>query len=135
MSEADYVAKFERRKLLKETVQTYWEDEPQRTSVYSLLFNQTDGLGSKGPLDSSLKKHTTLLNKLKSSLLVGPSATFIKEIDGLTLSKYLEEIVGAVVEGATRGKGEPDVAVDVSLCVRFSPLANCTRSLFISTPD
>jgi regulator of nonsense transcripts 2 len=47
-------------------------------------------------------------------LLVGPAATFIKEIDGLTLSKYLEEIVGAVVEGATRGKGEPDVAVDVS---------------------
>jgi regulator of nonsense transcripts 2 len=60
-----------------------------------------------------LKKHTTLLNRLKSSLLVGPADALIKEIDGLTLSKYLEEIVGAVVEGASKGKGDPEVAVDV----------------------
>lgn len=32
----------------------------------------------------------------------------------MTLSKYLEEIVGAVVEGASKGKGDPEVAVDVS---------------------
>lgn len=70
-------------------------------------------LGPPGALDSSLKKHTTLLNRLKSSLLVGPADALIKEIDGLTLSKYLEEIVGAVVEGASKGKGDPEVAVDV----------------------
>ena len=61
-----------------------------------------------------MKKHTTLLNRLKSSLLIGPAETLIKEIDGLTLTKYLEEIVAAVVEGASRGKGDPDVAVEVS---------------------
>lgn len=70
-------------------------------------------LGPPGALDSSLKKHTTLLNRLKSSLLVGPADALIKEIDGLTLSKYLEEIVGAVVEGASKGKGDPEFAVDV----------------------
>lgn len=30
------------------------------------------------------------------------------------LTKYLEEIVAAVVDGASRGRGDPEVAVDVS---------------------
>lgn len=66
-----------------------------------------------GALDSSLKKHTTLLNRLKSTILIGPADTLIKEIDGLTLTKYLEEIVGAVVEGVSKGRGDPDAAVEV----------------------
>lgn len=69
--------------------------------------------GPPGSLDSSLKKHTTLINKLKSSLLIGPADALIKDIDGLTLTKYLDEIVAAVVEGAAK-KGDPEVAVDVS---------------------
>lgn len=78
--------------------------------------------GPKGPLDSSLKKHTTLLNRLKSALLVGPADTIIKEIDGLVLTKYLEEIVAAVIEGASRGRGDPEVAVDVSTYMEFRSL-------------
>jgi regulator of nonsense transcripts 2 len=70
--------------------------------------------GPPGTLDASLKKHTTLLNKLKTNVLIGPSDSLIKEIDGLTLTKYLEEIVAAVVEGASKGKGDSEVAVDVS---------------------
>ena len=70
--------------------------------------------GPPGSLDASLKKHTTLLNKLRTSTLVGPSEALIKEIDGLTFTKYLEEIVAAVVEGASRGKGDAEVAVDAS---------------------
>ncbi|WVQ93013.1 hypothetical protein IAU59_000076 [Kwoniella sp. CBS 9459] len=105
---AEYVAKFPRRKALSETVEKYWLDEARRPS---------------GQLDASLKKHTTLLNKLKSSLLVGPAETFIKEIDGLTLTKYLEEIVAAVVEGSAKGKGDSEVAVDiiVHLHARLTP--------------
>lgn len=30
------------------------------------------------------------------------------------LTKYLDEIVAAVIEGASRGRGDPEVAVDVS---------------------
>jgi regulator of nonsense transcripts 2 len=71
------------------------------------------GVGPSGTLDSSLKKHTTLLNRLRTNLLAGPAETLIKEIDGLSLTKYLEEIVAAVVEGASRAKGDPEVAVDV----------------------
>ncbi|WVF65338.1 hypothetical protein IAT40_000064 [Kwoniella sp. CBS 6097] len=105
---ADYVAKYPRRRALLKTVEKYWLDEAKRPP---------------GQLDASLKKHTTLLNKLKSSLLVGPADTFIKEIDGLTLTKYLEEIVAAVVEGAAKGKGDSEVAVDiiVHLHTRLTP--------------
>ncbi|ODN80903.1 hypothetical protein L202_03029 [Cryptococcus amylolentus CBS 6039] len=95
---ADYIAKYPRRQALLETVETYWLDDPRRPP---------------GTLDSSLKKHTTLINKLKSALLIGPSEAFAKDIDGLTLSKYLEEIVAAVVDGASKGRGDPEVAVDI----------------------
>ncbi|WVQ63661.1 uncharacterized protein L199_001814 [Kwoniella botswanensis] len=104
---AEYVAKFPRRKKLLEMVEKYWLEEARRPP---------------GSLDSSLKKHTTLLNKLKSSLLVGPAETLIKEIDGLTLTKYLEEIVAAVAEGSTK-KGDSEIAVDiiVYLHTRLTP--------------
>lgn len=89
-------------------------DDPHHSSPYRGFLSLCDCPGPPGSLDSSLKKHTTLLNRLKSSVLVGPSDTLVKEIDGLTLKKYLEEIVAAVVEGASRGRGDPEVAVDVS---------------------
>lgn len=79
----------------------------------------------KGPLDASLKKHTTLINKLRSAILTTPSETLIKEIDGLTLTKYVAEIVGAVVEGVTaKGGGKVDIDGVVEVCTsraRFSP--------------
>ncbi|ADV23037.1 hypothetical protein I315_04869 [Cryptococcus gattii Ru294] len=96
-STADYVAKYPRRAALLHAVEKYWLDDARRPP---------------GSLDSSLKKHTTLINKLKSSLLIGPAEALIKDIDGLTLTKYLDEIVAAVVEGAAK-KGDPEVAVDV----------------------
>ncbi|KAK4687311.1 regulator of nonsense transcripts 2, partial [Tremellales sp. Uapishka_1] len=108
MSLADYVSRYPRRKALLETVEKYWLEEAKRPA---------------GNLDSSLKKHTTLLNRLRASILLGPSETLIKEIDGLTLTKYLEEIVGAVVEGVSKGRGDPEIAVDViaHLHTRLSP--------------
>lgn len=46
----------------------------------------------------------------------------------MTLTKYLEEIVAAVVEGASKGKGDPEVAVDVSdfrvILFRFAVVAH-----------
>lgn len=74
--------------------------------------------GPSGNLDSSLKKHTNLLNKLKTNLLASPPDALLKDIDGLTLTKYLEEIVAAVVEGAGKGKGDPESAIEVSSLTR-----------------
>jgi regulator of nonsense transcripts 2 len=71
----------------------------------------------KSPLDSSLKKHTTLLNRLRSALLTTSAETFLKELDGLTLTKYTEEIRTAVLEGisgtAAKGKADVEGAVEV----------------------
>lgn len=111
MSTADYVAKYNRRRALLTQVENYWIDEAYRELRVA---HQADRAGPPGQLDSSLKKHTTLLNRLKSALLVGPADTIIKEIDGLVLTKYLEETVAAVIEGASKGRGDPEVAVDVS---------------------
>ncbi|WVN87840.1 uncharacterized protein L203_103035 [Cryptococcus depauperatus CBS 7841] len=107
-STADYVVKLPRRQALKHAVEQYWLNEARRPP---------------GSLDSSLKRHTTLINKLKSSLLIGPAEAFIKDIDGLTLTKYLEEIVAAIVDGAVKGKGDPEAGVDVivHLHTRLAP--------------
>ncbi|KAH8924908.1 ARM repeat-containing protein [Atractiella rhizophila] len=74
----------------------------------------TPPLGSS-KLDSSLKRHTALIKKLKTSLHSAPSAEFIKEIKGLTIMKYMEEVVSAVVEGTgkCRKEGEVQGAVEV----------------------
>lgn len=114
MSNADYNAKYDRRKSLRDKVETYWLEEPRRECMGPWHGMTTEHPGPAGSLDSSLKRHTTLLNRLKSSLLVGPADALIKEIDGLTLTKYLEEIAAAIVEGASKGKGDAEVAVDVS---------------------
>ncbi|KAJ9107589.1 hypothetical protein QFC21_001048 [Naganishia friedmannii] len=93
----DYAVKLPHRLALREKNQRYWLE---------------DAYKPKGPLDASLKKHTTLINKLRSALLTTSSDVLIKEIDGLTLTKYVEEIVGAVVEGLTAAKGVGKVDVD-----------------------
>ncbi|KAJ9123167.1 hypothetical protein QFC22_001360 [Naganishia vaughanmartiniae] len=94
----DYAVKLPHRLKLRERNQRYWVEDAYKPA---------------GPLDASLKKHTTLINKLRSSLLLtsSPSSSvLIKEIDGLTLTKYVAEIVGAVVEGVTaKGGGKVDV--------------------------
>ena len=115
MSSDDYVFKYSRRRTFRDKIAQYPSEEAKSTDI-PLVFCQCDWLiivGPPGILDSSLKKHTTLLNRFRTSLLVGPAETLIKEIDGLSLTKYLEEIVAAVVEGATRSRGDPEVAVDV----------------------
>ncbi|KAJ9104356.1 hypothetical protein QFC19_003998 [Naganishia cerealis] len=86
----DFAAKLPLRQALKDKNQRYWEE---------------DAYKPKGPLDASLKKHTTLINKLRSAILTTSSDALIKEIDGLTLTKYVEEIVAATVEGITGSKG------------------------------
>jgi regulator of nonsense transcripts 2 len=122
MSTADYVAKYGRRRALQATVEKYWLDEAYRELVTGAL--QANNPGPPGQLDSSLKKHTTLINRLKSALLVGPADAIIKEIDGLVLTKYLEEIAAAVIEGAGRGRGDSEVAVDVRGCLHFEQLSD-----------
>ncbi|KNC76752.1 hypothetical protein, variant, partial [Sphaeroforma arctica JP610] len=66
-------------------------------------------------LDSSLKKNTAFVRKLK--LITEESrAALIKEFDGLNLSKYVSECVSSICEGKLKNN---DMAAVVELCGLF----------------
>lgn len=60
-------------------------------------------------LDSSLKRHTALIKRIKQSMGVDNHDQILKDIDTLSLEKYIDEIAGAVTEGIVRCKLEKDV--------------------------
>lgn len=66
-------------------------------------------------LDSSLKRHTGLIKRMRQSLGTDHHDQILKDIDSLSLEKYIDEIAGAALEGITRCKTEKDVwsAVEV----------------------
>lgn len=74
-----------------------------------------------GKLDTSLKRHTALLTKLRSSLHT-PAAVpgILKDVVSLSLEKYIEEAVGAVVEGLIKCKSGPEITGAVEVCCFFS---------------
>lgn len=60
-------------------------------------------------LDSSLKRHTGLIKRMRQSLGTDHRDQILKDIDSLSLEKYIDEIVGATLEGITKCKTEKDV--------------------------
>ena len=68
-------------------------------------------------LDSSLKRHTALIKRMRQSAGVENRDQILKDVDSLSLEKYVDEIIGAAAEGMLRCKTEKDVwsAVEVSL--------------------
>lgn len=66
-------------------------------------------------LDSSLKRHTALIKRIKQSVATDNHDQILKDIDSLSLEKYVDEIGGATLEGIARCKSEKDVwsAVEV----------------------
>jgi hypothetical protein len=72
---------------------------------------------------------------LKSALLTTSPEGFLKELDGLTLTKYAEEIQAAVLEGvsgtAAKGKADVEGAVEVGPFV----LSQSIPCMIIDDPD
>jgi regulator of nonsense transcripts 2 len=62
-----------------------------------------------------LKRHTALIKRIRQSLAADNRDQILKDVDSLSLEKYIDEIAGAVVEGVSRCKTEKDVwaAVEV----------------------
>ncbi|SCZ95077.1 BZ3500_MvSof-1268-A1-R1_Chr11-3g03587 [Microbotryum saponariae] len=97
-------------------------------------------------LDTSLKRHTTLLTRLRSSIHTTATVpAILNEIGALSLDKYVEEAVGATFEGLAKCKTGPETwaAIEVvsALHQRFPhtftpPLVNLIlTSLAPSTPS
>ncbi|KAG6375457.1 ARM repeat-containing protein [Boletus reticuloceps] len=66
-------------------------------------------------LDSSLKRHTALIKRMRQSIGSDNRDQIIKDIDSLSLEKYIDEIAAAALDGIARCKTEKDVwaAVEV----------------------
>ncbi|KAI0260818.1 ARM repeat-containing protein [Gloeopeniophorella convolvens] len=64
---------------------------------------------SNKSLDSSLKRHTALIKRIRQSIGLDNRDQILKDVDTLALEKYIDEIAGAVPEGVARCKLEKDV--------------------------
>ena len=74
--------------------------------------------GSSKPLDSSLKRYTAFIKKVRQSIGTENRDQLLKDIEALSLEKYVDELNGAALEGISRCKTERDVwsAVEVRFC-------------------
>jgi hypothetical protein len=91
--------------------------------------NLSSSTGSSKPLDSSLKRHTAFLTKIRQSVGAENRDQLLKDIETLSLEKYVEELGGAVLEGISRCKTEKDVwsAVEVRLYPSSRDLRSSSR--------
>jgi regulator of nonsense transcripts 2 len=76
-------------------------------------------------LDSSLKKNTAFIKRLRTAISAATLSTFLQEIRTLSLHKYLSEVISACYEGLCKVKspGEIDAGVEIvsALHQRFGP--------------
>lgn len=76
-------------------------------------------------LDSSLKKNTAFIKRLRTAISSATLGTFLQEIRTLSLHKYLSEIISACYEGLCKLKspGEIEAGVEIvsALHQRFGP--------------
>lgn len=104
-------------------------DRPRRRELRSLNERAWDGDTGVFPvgksLDSSLKKNTAFIKRLRTAISSATLNTFSQEIKTLSLTKYLSEIISACYEGLCRLKspGEIDAGVEIvsALHQRFGP--------------
>lgn len=76
-------------------------------------------------LDSSMKKNTAFIKRLRTAVAASATPTFLQEIRSLSLHKYLSEIISACYEGLCKLKTPGEIAVGVevvsALHQRFGP--------------
>ncbi|KAL1964419.1 hypothetical protein VTN77DRAFT_6977 [Rasamsonia byssochlamydoides] len=95
-------------------------------------------------LDSSLKKNTAFIKRLRTGITAAALPTFLTDIRTLSLHKYLSEIISACYEGFCKLKSPGEVAAGVEIASalhqRFGP-NEFTKQLGwllgrgLSTPD
>ena len=77
-------------------------------------------------LDSSLKKNTAFIKRLRTGIASSTLSTFLGEIKTLSLQKYLSEIISATAEGLSKLKTPSEIATAAeivsALHQRFGPL-------------
>ena len=76
-------------------------------------------------LDSSLKKNTAFIKRLRTGMTASALSTFLTDIRTLSLHKYLSEIISACYEGLCKLKSPGEIAAGVEIACalhqRFGP--------------
>ncbi|KAI0031222.1 transcription factor [Vararia minispora EC-137] len=80
----------------------------KRTQLKQLNTSLSNG-GQAKAFDSSLKRHTALIKRIKQSIGADNHDQIFKDINQLALEKYIDEIASAIPEGIVRCKTEKDV--------------------------
>ncbi|KAI9669467.1 MAG: hypothetical protein M1817_004692 [Caeruleum heppii] len=75
----------------------------------------TDVFKVNGSLDSSLKKNTAFIKRLRTAVTSSTLPTFLQDIRSLSLHKYLSEIISASYEGLCKLKSPGEVAAGVEV--------------------
>ncbi|KAF1850440.1 ARM repeat-containing protein [Cucurbitaria berberidis CBS 394.84] len=79
----------------------------------------------QGSLDSSMKKNTAFIKRLRTAINASAQSQFLQEIRTLSLHKYLSEIISACYEGLCKLKTPGEIAAGVeivsALHQRFGP--------------
>ncbi|KAF8633394.1 hypothetical protein AX17_004565 [Amanita inopinata Kibby_2008] len=121
------------------------EDEKARLAKRTTLkqSNLTPVVEEPSKLDSSLKRHTALIKRIRQSVALDNRDQILKDTETLSLEKYIDELVSAVADGIVRCKTEKDVwsAVEVISALHrrfpksFTPALVSCLSVAISAPS
>jgi regulator of nonsense transcripts 2 len=94
-------------------------------ATFPALTSQADVFPVQGSLDSSMKKNTAFIKRLRSAVNASSQSQFIQEIRSLSLHKYLSEIISACYEGLCKLKTPGEIAAGAeivsALHQRFGP--------------
>lgn len=101
-------ARRERKRQLRSLNAKVWDGETG-SSITSTVSDLTGIFKLASSLDSSLKKNTAFIKRLRTSLNADNQAALLKDIAGLSLEKYIPEVVGAASEGLQKCKTVSDI--------------------------
>lgn len=66
-------------------------------------------------MDSSLKKNTAFIKRIRTAITTSSAPTFLQEIRSLSLQKYLSEIISASYEGLCKLKTPGEISAGVEI--------------------
>ena len=101
-------ARRERKRQLRSLNAKVWDGETG-SSITSTISDHAGIFKLASSLDSSLKKNTAFIKRLRTNLNSDNQAALLKDIAGLSLEKYIPEVVGAASEGLQKCKTISDI--------------------------
>ena len=72
-----------------------------------------------------MKRHTALTKRIRQSVGSENYSQIMKDIESLSLEKYIDEMSGAVIEGLARCKTDKDVWSAVEVYLPYVHIAVC----------